>query len=442
MEMKVNYLILKDSVIINFDSKTFTVNRDTDEFEIVLDHIKNDTLQEIPAVVDVQKVIAEYVPDGTFVIHKGCVYADGVVVSGYIGEKLLEFAEESLPYKPLLELWRRIKDNPSENSKSQLYRFLESCKIPITDEGKFIAYKSVRTNMTDHHTGNFKYELNKEASMDRDFVVDDASYACGPGLHVGSYRYAESFGGSSSLILEMEVDPADVVSVPTDHSSQKLRACRITPIAVCQREYKEAVVITNSEPEEVNVDPACTVIAGEGTVLIGRNNYCASLLDADTEVNMSEFYSVAQLRPSKAAKNIKAFDEGSLVACTRFTSEDNVCYLADYGEKRALFVPEGYVLVLGTPAVVEETAIDPFMNILTVSGRNYECRVHSLEYFISCVDTKRSLSRSKYPVALKRLNAETGDIIDNVLRGVIEDTGEVQYLVTIGDVSIHYSVIE
>ncbi len=427
MEMKVNYMILKDSIIINYDSRTFTVNRKSDEYFTVLDLIKAERFDEIPAVVDVQKTIEEYVPDGSFVVHKGCVYADGKVVSGYIGEKLLEFAEASLPYEPLLNLWRRIKDNPSNNSKDQLYRFLESCKIPITDEGKFIAYKSVNSNMTDHHTGRFQYKLNEPAVMDRNHVEDRPEHGCGAGLHVGSYSYASSFGGGNCIVLEMEVDPADVVSVPNDHSNQKLRACKILPVAVCEREYSRPIVITgNNVPEEaveaVELTGFGLTTSEDNIVTIARNLYTMSDGDANLYshvVSSNKYDNVVELRPSKAAKAIKAV--GVVMGCARFESEGNVCYVGKYAEKVVLFVPQGYVLVTET----EANDYLAFLEEITIGNKTYLGDVVSSFEFTKSVDNNKKLSKSKYPVAFRTLNVDSQ--IVNMRRAVDASDNDVVY---------------
>jgi hypothetical protein len=60
--------------------------------------------------------------------------------------------------------------------------------------------------------------------MARDLVNDDRNSACSVGLHVGTFGYAESFAEQMLVVL---VDPADVVSVPTDSNAQKMRVCRL-----------------------------------------------------------------------------------------------------------------------------------------------------------------------------------------------------------------------
>jgi hypothetical protein len=65
--------------------------------------------------------------------------------------------------------------------------------------------------------------------MPRGKVDDDFRRGCSFGFHVGTREYATSWGPRTMLV---KVDPADVVSVPSDCECQKLRTSRYT--VVCE----------------------------------------------------------------------------------------------------------------------------------------------------------------------------------------------------------------
>ena len=113
---------------------------------------------------------------------------------------------------PLFAFWRRLADNPSQDSVRQLYDFLENKGIPISTDGMILAYKSVRPNFRDHHSGIIDNSVGQAPRMPRAEVCADPATHCAPGLHVGSLQYAITFGSSVSKIVICEVDPADVVS--------------------------------------------------------------------------------------------------------------------------------------------------------------------------------------------------------------------------------------
>jgi hypothetical protein len=55
---------------------------------------------------------------------------------------------------------------------------------------------------------------------------------CSVGLHVGTYDYASNF---TLNVLEVHVNPRDVVSVPTDSNWAKVRCCRYVVIKEVER---------------------------------------------------------------------------------------------------------------------------------------------------------------------------------------------------------------
>jgi hypothetical protein len=59
--------------------------------------------------------------------------------------------------------------------------------------------------------------------MNRDEVQDDPGKACSTGLHVGTKSFAKDFG---AVVIEVKIDPADVVSVPHESGGQKLRCAK------------------------------------------------------------------------------------------------------------------------------------------------------------------------------------------------------------------------
>jgi hypothetical protein len=139
--------------------------------------------------------------------------------------------EKGLPHESLIKFLERLMANPSRRAINELYAFLSHKNLPITDAGTFLAYKSVRSDYTDHYSGNFNNSIGNTLEMTRNNVCDDHNQGCSVGFHAGSLQYASTFGGGESILLIVEIDPADVVSVPSDCNCQKLRTCKYTVVA-------------------------------------------------------------------------------------------------------------------------------------------------------------------------------------------------------------------
>lgn len=143
---------------------------------------------------------------------------------------------------PLGAFLRRLERNPSQASRSQLFGWLKAGGFTLTTEGFIVGYKSVRADGRSAHAGHelvtveaqdgsvetvvghVPYPVGATVWMARDLVNDDRNSSCSVGLHVGTFGYAERFSEQMLVVL---VDPADVVSVPTDSSAQKMRVCRL-----------------------------------------------------------------------------------------------------------------------------------------------------------------------------------------------------------------------
>ena len=78
--------------------------------------------------------------------------------------------------------------------------------------------------------------------MARNNVCDDAEIGCSYGFLAGSLEYAQSFGGDQAHVVVVEIDPADVVSVPKDCDCQKLRTASYKVVGVYSRALEEPVV--------------------------------------------------------------------------------------------------------------------------------------------------------------------------------------------------------
>jgi hypothetical protein len=89
--------------------------------------------------------------------------------------------------------------------------------------------------------------------MDRGKVDADRERTCSAGLHVAAWNYAESFYFNGHL-LEVEVNPRDVVAVPTDYNNEKMRTCEYKVVRVAGKPRTEPMVFSEGDTVEY-VDP-------------------------------------------------------------------------------------------------------------------------------------------------------------------------------------------
>lgn len=199
-----------------------------------------------------------------------------------------------------------IMKNPRDSVREELYDFLAAESLPITQDGTFIAYKGVCEDMysvTGSNVKNGKFTTTvlqgKVDSEGRIYngvgetirvrvkdVCDDRSVGCAQGLHVGAYSYAHGFG---PVTLAVEVNPMDVVSVPTDCSCQKCRVSQYTVRNIVNDRYNTPTVDSaedGSVVETHNVPRKLT----EGRSVSSINNSDEIIEDIKTQIATHKAY--------------------------------------------------------------------------------------------------------------------------------------------------------
>jgi hypothetical protein len=243
-----DYIILPNAVLISQSGeKPITVAQGDHRYNAVLSALKEGRHDDIPTILDINKAFTEV--DGIDLVD-GCLYVLGKKAPSIVTQRVLNFKEKGLPYDPLLKFSKKLMENPSYNSREMLYAFLEHNGHPITVDGNFIAYKKVRSDFTDCHTGKMDNSINKVVSMPREEVDDNPNNTCSSGLHVAAYNYANNF--SQGHLLEVEVNPKDVVSVPVDYDGEKMRVCAYKVRAVCESRLDDVVLYDFSVDDQLN----------------------------------------------------------------------------------------------------------------------------------------------------------------------------------------------
>ena len=174
-------------------------------------------------------------------VKDGSVFVDGDAIQSVVADRIINFLADGVDCLPIFKFITRLQLNPSKRAVDELYTFLEHKHLPLTETGTFLAYKAVRNDYTDKHTGKFFNGVGEVLSMPRNKVDDDKNVGCSYGFHAGTLRYASEFACGSDKLVLVEIDPADVVSIPTDCEFQKLRTCRYKVVAEYERPLDELV---------------------------------------------------------------------------------------------------------------------------------------------------------------------------------------------------------
>lgn len=161
-------------------------------------------------------------PDVFAAIYHGC-FAGGAEVSA-----VAKFFENWV-----------TKSTPA--SIEALGRFMVAGRMPMTDRGTFLAYKKVRGDYKDIHSGKFDNSPGQVISMPREHVDHNQQAECSTGFHHCSWGYLNEFGNNgASRVVITEIDPGNVIAVPPDYGHRKMRVSEYSVLCTLEK-FKEIV---------------------------------------------------------------------------------------------------------------------------------------------------------------------------------------------------------
>jgi hypothetical protein len=250
--MSFPYIVQGSNITVVIGTTPHTVSKSHIAYNKLLNAIKAGDWETVQDIIEPKKAVINF-GQGNIEIEGDKIFWKGREMHNALTKRMVAMIQEDFPVEPLVAFMENLMENPSKRAVNELYGFLEKNTLPITSDGCFLAYKKVRQDYLDCHSGTV---LNKPAaymtdedtaalaeavgknsevtvaveegvtvvSMERNLVDDDQNRTCSTGLHFCSQDYLRSFGGERIVILK--INPRDVVSIPNDYNDSKGRCAR------------------------------------------------------------------------------------------------------------------------------------------------------------------------------------------------------------------------
>jgi hypothetical protein len=250
MSKKIASIITDNNITVNYEGQTHIISRKDSLANDLIRALKEGRQDEIPNLVSAAKRVETF-GKGYFTVDKGRILVNGQQVPEFLSRKITNFLSEGLPHQPLVQFAENLIKNPSYRAVQELFQFLEKNNHPITDNGCFIAYKKVRADFKDQHSGTFDNSPGQVVEMPRNQVNEDPTQTCSYGLHVANWDYAHNHysAGEDPVMLEVEVNPADVVAVPIDYDQAKMRVSSYKVLGVVTQELDKEMPYRKTQPD-------------------------------------------------------------------------------------------------------------------------------------------------------------------------------------------------
>ena len=217
------YLIQGSNIVVVIGNKSHTISKTHITYNKVLEAIKAGDWDVIPDIIEPKKVVLNY-GKGNVEVQGETLFWKGKELNTGLATRMIQMLQDGFPIEPMVNFMENLYQNPSHRAVTELYGFLEKNNLPITPDGHFLAYKKIRANFFDVHSGTMDNSVGNVVEMERHEVNDNKDETCSTGLHFCGMSYLSSFGGERTVIVK--VNPRDVVSIPSDYNDAKGRACR------------------------------------------------------------------------------------------------------------------------------------------------------------------------------------------------------------------------
>tara|TARA_B100000674_G_scaffold36219_2_gene25279 strand:- start:20031 stop:20903 length:873 start_codon:yes stop_codon:yes gene_type:complete len=258
--------IISDSGVVNafVGGEAYTFDKNHHNYNALIRHLKSGNVEHFEAAYDVASSV-EHFCDGYVHVKNGTLNWNGIPMPELFTDRILDMKKEGFDFDSMLNFMCNLNDNPSDKSILELFDFMQNKNLPITQDGHFLAYKAVRPDFKDIYSGSIDNSVGEVVEVDRSKVDSNRNKHCSAGLHVGAIDYVTSYGGinldshddndsdGGNQIVICKVNPADVVSVPSDAKFQKLRACRYEVVAIFEDVFDKSVEVLGSTVDNVSV---------------------------------------------------------------------------------------------------------------------------------------------------------------------------------------------
>jgi len=222
---KVPFTVTEDAITVFLKGKTHTVRNDHQNFYALRLALKHARWADVPELLSVRETFNRKGSGRVVLDEDGEVVLDGHPLHSSLATRIMQMFKEGHGVGPMIAFYNNLLANPSKASIKELYDFLTKNKLPITEDGHFLAYKKIDTDWKDFYTHSIDNSIGALVTMPRPQVNDDRHQTCSVGLHFCSLEYLPAYHGGSGRVVVVKINPANVVSIPTDYNNAKGRCC-------------------------------------------------------------------------------------------------------------------------------------------------------------------------------------------------------------------------
>ena len=247
--------VSKEAITLIFSNDTISIDKSNPKFAEIFQLCKEGKYADAAGLATIKQQVNQTFQGTGIEVVGGEVLYNGTALHNTICQRILDILHDGLDATGLVKFLENLMKNPSFTAVQELYLFLECNKIPITEDGHFLAWKKIRNDWKDIYSGTIDYSVGAKPEMPRNQVDENRERTCSNGLHVAGWDYLPHFGRNDNFdrVVIVKVNPADVVAVPSDYNNAKMRVSKMevlreyTDRKVEADEFSDSIVSSNGE---------------------------------------------------------------------------------------------------------------------------------------------------------------------------------------------------
>jgi hypothetical protein len=150
--MSYPFIIQGNNVVVVIDNKPHTISKTHVTYQRVVDAIKAGDWDTVKDVIEPKKVVLDF-GKGHVSVQGETLFWKGEELHTSLSVRMIQMLQDGFPVEPMVAFMENLMLNPSKRAVTELYGFLEKNSLPITPDGHFLAYKKVRYDYKDCHSG-------------------------------------------------------------------------------------------------------------------------------------------------------------------------------------------------------------------------------------------------------------------------------------------------
>jgi hypothetical protein len=222
--------VLKDNFLqVIYGGEPFTLNSTHPTFERLAAALRRGSWAYVPKLISLARHLLDVSAGRVRVVGGKVFFKDMEVDDQLLTADILKLAADPEEVKSLLLFLDNLYENSSPEARAEFYPFWKDARLPLTDDGCFLAYKSVNNDFTDKYSGKVDNSVGNRILGSRKWFDEDYRTQCSRGYHVCSRQY----GMYGERVLAVKVNPRDVLSA----NGGKMRVVNYEVLADLGRDY-------------------------------------------------------------------------------------------------------------------------------------------------------------------------------------------------------------